>query len=482
MKKHNKTTKGLMWKMGENVATQGMQFVIQMLLARMLLPEDFGIIGILNVFTNLANTLVNNGLSSALLRKKEFDPKAYSTVFVVSLAISMAGYGAIFAASPLIARFYENLDLIPYLRVYTLTVLVSAVTSNCNTVLRSRMDFRGIFLGNFLGVLGQGICGILMARNGFGVWSLVFAHVVRYAIPAVVLLVFSRWRPQLYFSWTILKELFSYSWKLAVGWLIGTVYNDVFSLIIGKQFSTATLGYYTKGNSIPAMVNRVLSQTVTAVMFPSLAKDQHDLAVIKQRTRSMISISTGMVMPVMAGIAACAPALISVLLTDRWLPAVAVVQITCIPKAINVINNANMQSINAIGRSDVFLYAEAIKRTVTVLLVLITSRIDFYLMLWTIAFMGLISMTVNMIANKKLLGYSFKEYAEDLLPYVAVSLLLFVGVNLLNGLQCNIYAKLGLQLLGCAVIYFGAIFFLPLSGYEKARKIGLSILQGGRKT
>lgn len=481
MKKHNKTTKGLIWKMGENVATQGMQFVIQMLLARMLLPEAFGIIGILNVFTNLANTLVNNGLSSALLRKKEYDPKAYSTVFLVSFVISLVGYAGIFAASPMIARFYEIPDLTPYLRVYTLTILVSSVTSNCNTMLRARMDFRGIFLGNFLGVLGQGICGIIMAMNGFGVWSLVFAHVVRYLIPAVVLMIFSRWRPYLYFSFAILKELFSYSWKLAVGWLIGTVYNDIFSLIIGKQFSAETLGYYTKGHSIPAMVNRVLTQTITSVMFPSLAKDQNDLDVIKKRTRTMISVSTGLVMPVMAGIAACAPALVSVLLTDRWLLAVPVIQIACIPKAINVVNSANMQSINAIGRSDVFLYSETIKRTITVILVLITSRIDFYLMLWSIAFMGLISMTVNMIANKKLMNYSFKEYAVDLLPYVAVSLLLFGGVYLLNLLQINIYAKLGLQLLACATIYFVAIFCLPLAGYQKARMIGLSILRGGKK-
>ena len=476
MKKHNKTTKGLMWKMGENVATQGMQFVIQMLLARILLPADFGIIGILNIFTNLANTLINNGLSSALLRKKEYDPQSYSTVFLVSLAISLVGYVAIFAGAPAIARFYENEALTQYLRVYTLTILVSAVTANCNTMLRCRMDFRGIFVANALGIFGQGICGIVMAMNGFGVWSLIFAQLVRHLIPAVVLMIFARWRPYLYFSFAILKDLFSYSWRLAVGWLIGTLYSDVFALIIGKQFSTETLGYYTKGHSIPAMVNRVLTQTISAVMFPSLAKDQHDLTVIKMRTRSMISISSGLILPVMAGIAACAPALVSVLLTDRWLPAVAVIQIACIPKAINVVNSANMQSINVIGRSDVFLYSEIIKRTLTVVLVLITSRIDFYLMLWSIAFMGLISMTVNMIANKKLMNYSFKEYLFDLLPYVAVSLLLFGGVYLLNLLQINIYAKLGLQLLACAVIYFAAIFLLPLPGYQKAKKIGRSML------
>lgn len=481
MRKQSKTTKGLMWKMGENVATQGMQFVIQLVLARILLPEDFGVIAILNVFTNLANTLVNNGLSSALLRQKEYDAKAYATVFVVSLAISVAGYAAIFFASPAIARFYENEALIQYLRVFTLTILLTAVSSMCTTVLRYRMDFRGIFLGNFLGVLGQGICGVVLALNGFGVWSMVFAHVVRYVVPAIVLLIFSRWRPQFYFSFRILKELFSYSWKLAVGWLIGTLYNDVFSLIIGKQFSSQTLGYYTKGHSIPAMVNRVLSQTITSVMFPSLAKDQHDLTLIKARTRAMLSISSALVLPVMAGIAACAPALVSVLLTDRWLPAVPVIQITCIPMAINVVNSANMQSINAIGRSDVFLYSETIKRTVTVLLVLITSRIDFYLMLWSIAFMGLISMTVNLIADKKLLNYSVKEYLQDLLPYVAVALLLFGAVYLLNFLQVNVYIKLALQLLVCAAIYFAAIFVSPLPAYKQALKVLKNMLRRKEK-
>ena len=477
MSKQSKTTKGLIWKLGENVGTQGMQFIIQMVLARMLLPKDFGIIGILNVFTNLANTLANNGLSSALLRQKEYNVKAYASVFTVSLLISVAGYGLIFAGAPWIARYYENLALVEYLRVYTLTILVTSLSSICSTVLRSRMDFRGISLGNLLGVLGQGICGVVMAKLGFGVWSLVWAHVVRYAIPAIVLVAFSKWRPKLYLSFRILKELFSYSWKLAVGWLIGTLYNDVFALIIGKQFSSATLGYYTKGHSIPSMVNRVLTQTITAVMFPSLAKDQHDMAVIKKRTRAMLSVTAALILPVMAGIAACAYPLVTVLLTDKWLPAAPVIQIACIPAAINVINNANMQSINAIGRSDVFMYAEAVKRTVTVILVIITSRIDFYLMLWSIAFMGLISMAVNLIADAKLLKYTVKEYLQDLLPYVAVALVLFGGVYAMNLPALNVYVKLALQLVACAAVYFGAIFLLPLPAYRQAKQLALNMLK-----
>lgn len=481
MKKQSKTTQGLIWKMGENIATQGMQFVIQMLLARLLLPEDFGVIAILNVFTNLANTLVNNGLSSALLRQKEYDDKAYATVFVVTLGISVAGYAAIFAAAPAIARFYENTALTQYLRVYTVTVLMTAISSMCTTVLRFKMDFRGIFLGNFLGVITQGILGVAMALSGFGVWSLIYSNVARYAILMLVLMIWSKWRPKFYFSLKILKDLFSYSWKLAAGWLVSTLYNDVFSLIVGKRFSSQTLGYYTKGHSIPAMVNRVLSQTITAVMFPSLAKDQHDLQTIKARTRAMISTSAALVLPVMAGIAGCASALVSVLLTDRWLPVVPVIQITCIPMAINVINNANMQSINAIGRSDVFLYSETIKRTVTILMVLITSQIDFYLMLWSIAFMGLISMIINLVADHKLLNYRMKEYLQDLIPYVVVALLLFAVVFAMSYLQINVYVKLVLQLLACAGIYFGAIFLVPLPAYAKVRTMALDMLKKKRR-
>lgn len=480
MKKQSKTTKGLIWKMGENVATQVMQFLIQLLLARMLLPEDFGVVGILNAFTNLANTLVNNGFSSALLRQKEYNPKAYATVFVTSLAVSLLGYGLIFLGAPAIARFYENMDLVPYLRVFTVTILVTAVSSMCTTVLRHRMDFRGIFLGNFLGVMAQGICGLVMAKNGFGVWSLIYSHILRFVVPAVVLIAYSKWRPQFYFSLKILKELFSYSWKLTVGWLIGNLYNDAFALIVGKRFSSGTLGYYTKGHSIPAMINRVLTQTISSVMFPSLAKDQNDLTAMKIRTRTMISVTAALVLPVMAGVAACAEPLVRVLLTDRWLPAAPVIQLCCIPMAINVINNANMQSINAIGRSDVFMYAELIKRTVTIILVLITSRIDFYLMLWSIAFMGFISMAVNVVADRKLLKYRLKEYLGDLLPYVAIALLLFSGVYAMNGLQMHVYAKLALQLLACAVIYFAAIFLTPLSAYGKVRVLVKNMLKGNK--
>lgn len=192
-------------------------------------------------------------------------------------------------------------------------------------------------------------------------------------------------------------------------------------------------------------------------------------------------MASALVLPVMAGVAACATPLVIVLLTEKWLPAAPIIQISCIPMAINVVNNANMQSINAIGRSDVFLYSEAIKRTVTIILVLITSRIDFYLMLWSIAFMGLISMVVNLVADWKLLGYHVKEYLQDLLPYTAIALVLFAVVYAMNGLQVNVYLKLLLQLAVCAAIYFTSIFLLPLPAYRQTRKILRSVLDRKKK-
>ncbi len=473
----SKTTKGLMLRSIEGVLMQIAQFALQIVLARILMPEDFGVVAILTTFVNLANTFVNSGLSQALLQKKEVGKADICTVFYIELGISLLMYGIIFGTAPLIARFYENEMLVPYLRTFALSVVFGGISSIQLTMSRFDLNFRPGLIASVCGVTVQATVGILLALNGFGTWSLVIAQVLYYAVRSVALIVQVRWIPSFIFSFASFKRLFSYSWKLFVGWMIGTLYHDVFSWIIGKKYDSATLGYYSKGNSIPSIVNRVVTQVTTSVMFPSLSKNQDDLSKIKEQTRLMISVSAALVLPVMAGIAGCADSIVRLLLTNKWLLAVPVVQLMCIPLALNVIGNANIQAFNAIGRSDLFMRLEMVKRGITIVLVLITMNIDYYLMLASIGVGGMVAIIINAIYNKKLLKYKYSEYTMDILPYVLVSVILFILTNAVNLLPLSVLGRFIAQLGVCAIIYLGMIVIGALPGFKSIKKILLNTIR-----
>lgn len=456
---------------------QVVSFVLQMVLARILVPEDFGVVAILGTFVSLANTFVNNGLSSALLQRKEITQADICTVFYIDFGISLVMYGLIFLAAPWIAVFYENPAITGYLRVFALTIVIGPFASIQLTVGRHRLDFFPSLVSNVAATAVQAVLGIYMALNGFGVWSLVLSQLAGSATRSVCMVVLTRWMPTWEFSVASFKSMFSYSWKLFVGWLIGTLYQDAFSLIIGKAYDSHTLGCYSKGNSIPSIVNKVVTQVTGAVMLPSIAKNQDDKVLVKQKTRQMLCVSAALVFPVMAGLAGAAESLVAVLLGEKWLDCVPVIQIMCIPLALNVISNANMQTFNALGRSDLFLKMEMVKRGTTIILVLISSAINYYLMLVCIAIGGVVSVVMNAIFDCKLLKYGIKEYLWDTIPYALYAIGLFAIVACVNLLQVNVYVRFAIQLAICVISYFSLIFSGAGAGYREIRQGLLGVLQ-----
>lgn len=450
---NEKAKKGLFWRSLESVGVQGMQFVIQLVLARILMPADFGIVAILNIFVNLANTLVQNGLSSALIQKKNPDKSDFSTVFIVENGIAVLMYVLIFFGAPFIALYYDNLALIIYLRVFSLTIVLSSLGAIQTTALRCRLSFKPSFIANFAGIMCQGISGIAMALLGFGVWSLIVSQIVYRIVTSLMLFIYARWIPQAGFSFKRLKNLFAYSWKLAVGWIIGTIYQDLFTFVIGKVYDEATLGYYAKGSSIPNVINRVVTQVTSSVMFPVISKVQDDSEIVKKQTRAMLSISSAIIFPIMAFVAGAANPIVRLVLTDKWLLAVPIIQIFCISSGINVISNANMQSFNAIGRSDIFLITEVVKRSLTIIIVIILAQLDFYLMLFGIASMGIVSLIINGFFNKKLLNYQSDEYLLDIIPSMVFGGVLFGMVYACNLLVSRLFFRLILQMIVSVAMY-----------------------------
>lgn len=470
-----KTIKGLTLRSVEGVASQAISFLIQMVLARILMPEDFGVVAILSTFTNFANTLVNNGLTSALIQRKHIEKVDVCTVFYIELGIGILMYVLIFFAAPGIAVFYENTNLTVYLRIYALMVLCSPFSSIQLNMGRRNMNFIPSLVSTVASIVVQAVVGIVMALNGFGAWSLVLSQVASCVVRMILLTVMTRWMPALAFSFNSFKSLFSYSWKLFVGWLVGTLYQDAFAWIIGKSYDSRTLGCYTKGQSIPAVVNRIASQVVGAVMFPAIARNQDDKALVKRQTKQMIVVSAALILPVMAGLAGAARSLVAVLLTEKWLDCVPVIQIMCIPLALNVISNANMQTFNAMGWSDLFLKMELIKRGATILVVLICVNINYYLMLASVALGSVVSIVINAVFNSKRLGYGYREYLWDIVPYLICSLGLFLGVKALDMVQINLYVRFALQLGICVAVYLGLVFSGILPGFKAIRSTVLSL-------
>ncbi len=443
----------IIWRSIEGIGVNGVQFITQMILARLLMPEDFGIIAILNIFISFANTIVQNGLGSAVIQKKNAKDEDFSTVFFTECFFAITLYILIYVFSPIISIYYNYKNIIRYLRIFATTIIIAPISSIQITVLRCRLDFKSSCIANTIAVILQAISGISFAYYGYGIWSLIYSQIIYRFSCTLFLYLLTKWNPSLSYSFKSLKTLFKYSWKLSVGWVIGNIYNDLFALIIGKNYSKIQLGFYSKGNTIPNVFNRIITQIITSVMFPVISKKQDDLSKVLETTRKMISITAVIVFPLMTFIGATANEYVLLLLTKKWMPIVPIIQIFCIPFAINTINNANMQTFNALGRSDIFLKIEIIKRSLTIILVFIFAKIDFYLMICSVAFMGIISLIINTLYNNILIKYKIYKFLIDLMPGIMVSICFFIIIQIINCLQLKVQYLLLSNIISCGILY-----------------------------
>lgn len=467
-KLNTQTNKGLFWSAMDRGLTQGVNFIIQLVLARLLCPEDYGVLTILSVFINLSSTFVNNGLSNALIQKKKSDEVDMSTVFITQTVISIFFMIVLFFSAPFIADFYENQMFIPYLRVMSITLMIDTAYSMQFVKLRIGMEFKKAFFADLAAIVAQAFFGIGMAYFGYGVWSLIVSQLVYKGLRYLVLQFTVKWLPQITFSLTRLRELWSYSWKLFIGWLIGTLHQDLYSLLVGRYFSTETLGYYNRGRNLPATVSTIVSETVTNVMFPALSKVQDDREVFKMQTRNMMILSAYLVFPLVFGIAAVSESFVMVVLTEKWAPSISMMQLFCISYGLNMISSINMQSFSALGRSDLFLKLEVVKRTLSVALLILACIFlrNIYAVISIIVLMGLFSLTYNAFMNKKHLNYLFTEQFRDILPSVLASVLMFLIAQIPNLFFDSYVVRLILQIATGIVFYFSYSIIFKLEGFS----------------
>ena len=477
----NKVVSGLFWKFAESACADIVSFGVSVILARLLLPADYGEVGLVNVFIVLANVFVVNGLGTALVQKKDADELDFSSVFYANLLLSLVLYGGLWFASPFIADFYDMPHLCIVLRVLGIKVPIAAINSIQNAYVSREMIFKKFFFATIIGTIISAIVGIYMAYAGFGVWALVAQILTNTIIDTIVLFITVRWFPRLMFSLKRLKELFNYGWKILVSSLIKTGYGQLSNLLIGKLYSKEDLAFYNRGQKYPDLIVTDINSAISSVLFPAIAKKQDDIGQVKAMTRRAMKTSTFVMTPLLIGLAAIAEPLVRWMLTDKWLPCVPFIRVCCIYCMMQPIQTANLQAIRAIGRSDVILKLDIVKRGAGLVLLLLMMRISVMGVAVAPVFMSLIATCVNVGANKKLIAYSYKEQFLDLIPNFLLAGMMGVAVYTLSLLlAAKAFPSLSIVVISTlvgAAFYLGLSFVLRLEPFEYLRSITIHYIR-----
>lgn len=366
----NNVLKNFIWCFAERCGAQLVTFIVSIVLARILAPEDYGKIALITVFTTILQVFVDSGLGTALIQKKNADELDFSSVFYFNFVVCIILYIGMFLAAPFIAQFYNDLSLTPIIRVISLTIIISGVKGIQQSYVSKNMLFKRFFYSTLGGTVFSAALGIGMAWAGAGVWAIVAQQLSNTAIDTLILWITVKWRPKKMFSWKRLKSLLSFGWKMLVSSLLETVYTNIRSLIIGKMYSSSDLAFYNQGDKLPNVIVNNINTSIDSVLLPTLSKEQDDKERVKNMTRRAIKVSTYIMSPLMMGLAFCATPIVEIVLTEKWLPCVPFLQIFCITYMFFPIHTANLNAIKAMGRSDLFLKLEIAKKIIgTVLLV-----------------------------------------------------------------------------------------------------------------
>lgn len=456
----SKTISGLLWKFAERIGAQAITFVLSIILARLLSPSDYGAIAILLIFITIADVFVNAGFGSALIQKKDADDLDFSSVFYFSFIFSVFVYFVVFLAAPFIANFYSMPILEQTLQVLALRIPVAAVNSVQQAYVSRNMQFKKFFYSTLSGTAASAVVGIFMAYNGYGIWSLVGQYLSNAVINTIVLFCVINWHPQLVFSWQHLKSLFSYGWKLLLSGLLDTGYQSLNSLLIGKFYTPADLAFFDTGKKFPMVIVTNINSSISSVLFPALASEQDEPERVKAHTRKAIQISSYIMWPMMLGMAACADSIVSLVLTDKWLSAVPYLQIACITYGLWPIHTANLQAINAMGRSDIFLKLEIVKKVIGITALLISIQYGVLVVAITYLITGIMATFINSYPNKFLLKYSYYEQIKDMLPSFLLSLIMCILIKILPFDGLSTFFRLVLQIIiGVTMYIFFSIIF-----------------------
>lgn len=456
----------MIWRFLERCGAQGVTFLVSVVLARLLDPSVYGTVALVTVFTAILQVFVDSGMGNALIQKKDADDLDFSSVFYFNLSMCLLLYICMFFAAPLIAAFYNMPDLTPVVRVLSLTLIISGVKNIQQAYVSRNMLFKKFFFATLGGTIGAAVIGIWMAWKGYGVWALVAQNLFNATLDTLILWVTVKWRPKRAFSLERLKGLFSYGWKLLVSALLDTGYSNLRSLIIGKLYTSADLAFFNRGKQFPNLIVTNINTSIDSVLLPTMSKEQDNRERVRDMTRRAIKTSTFIMMPLMMGLAVCAKPLIRIVLTDKWLPAAFFLRVFCFTYAFYPIHTANLNAIKAMGRSDMFLKLEVVKKVVSIAALVGTMFISVEAMALALPVTSILGQIINSWPNRKLLDYSYRAQLLDMLPQIGLSAVMGAIIFLIQFLRLSDVATLLIQVPLGALIYIVGSKLLHIDSYE----------------
>ena len=449
----NTVFNNLIWRFAERIGAKGVSLIISIVLARLLTPEAYGNVALLSVFLTIFGVFVDSGLGNALIQKKEADDNDFTTVFFFNIAWCVVLYVILYIAAPYIANFYNDSSLTALTRAAGITILFSGVKNIQQAYVSRTMQFKKFFMATLGGTVFSGVIGVYLAYKGYGAWALVAQNVANTGIDTIILWFTVKWRPKGKFQLTRLKTLFSYGWKLLASSLLDTVYNNLRSLVIGKKYTSEDLAYYNKGQNWPGLIVNNVNSSIDSVLLPTMSMEQDDIVRVKQMTKRSISISVYVMAPLLLGLACISPTLVSLVLTDKWLPIVPYMRIFCIIYMFYPVHTANLNAVKALGRSDLFLKLEIIKKILGFVLLLSTMWFGPMAIAYGMLIDDLCSQIINSWPNKKILDYSYLEQLKDMLPNILLAVIMAICISFIPALNLPAILTLILQIVIGAIIY-----------------------------
>ena len=477
----NKAFSNMIWRFMERVGAQAVAFVVEIILARLIAPEAFGIIALVTVFTSILQVFIDSGMGNALIQKKDADDLDFSSVFYFNMAMCLMLYGLLFVSAPFIADFYNMPDLTPVVRVLSLMLIISGIRNIQQAYVSKHLMFKRFFYATLGGTIGAAVVGIAMAYKGFGVWAIVAQQLFRAGAAALILWFTVKWRPKLMFSFERLKKLFSYGWKLLLASLINVVHKDLRALIIGKLYTASDLAFYRRGGRFPYFIVGNINSSIDSVLLPTMSAKQDDKSRVRNMTRRAIKTSTYLMMPCMMMLAVCGEPIVRLILTEKWLPCVPFLRIFCFTYAFYPIHTANLNAIKALGRSDLFLKLEIIKKIVGLTAILSTMWISVFAMACGALVSSVLSQIINSWPNRKLLDYKYEDQLRDMLPQILLSIGMGALVYCVNLLGLNDILTLLIQIPLGGLLYIAGSKLFKIDSFEYLMTMVQSFLKKRRK-
>ncbi len=477
----DKTIKGVGWSAVDQVSNQGITFLVSLVLARLLSPDEYGLIGIITIFISVFNIFIISGFNAALIRKKNANDRDFNTVFWFNMAVSIVLFGVLWFIAPSIADFFERVELTALIRIMGVLLLINAFALIQTTILTKQIDFKKQTKVSLIASISSGTIGIGMALCGLGVWSLVGQQISRQGFNSLFLWIWSKWRPRLEFSTTSFKELWGFGWKLLVSGLLNTIWGEMYQVIVGKFYAPATLGQYARAHQFARVFSSNLTTIVQRVSYPVLSSIQDDRERLKEGYRKVIKSTMLVTFICMLMLAAIAKPMVLVLIGEKWLPCVVFLQLICFSMMLYPLHALNLNMLEVQGRSDLFLKLEIIKKVIAIGPICLGIFYSIYAMVMASVFVGFISYYLNAYYSGPFLHYGIRHQIRDIQPSFFVAVGIALPVYLLSFLPFSPFLLLPLQLFVGAVLAVVLCETTKLPEYLEIREIILKVIRKFRK-